>query len=621
MINKDRISCILKSSPCNSLSTQHTTDNSILTSTRNPEENLKFLISNSRRRAILPTPHRLKNFQNLFTMNNKKETNTREQALISKDTRSQSRDKNPSQVDVDNTDNSSPTKNSNNLTDMIPNFQVENGSIDNANQQNRASKDNDAIDDSKNDESYKKINPSARLIKHSEEVPEVDAQLQPEQDTNDDETENKFNQLRIGRNFRFEAILVVVEGYAKRKYIKNRKEIGSFDDFYEFLVPEFEPSDSASYKSKPRQTATNNSCDSIPTYQTNFANESNPIVSNNSNTIKSTIMVNLDTIDGIGERPVINSTIVSDSFSTPISDQTQNDLRKAIAGNLIKNPKSFKGGKDDVKKWIEEIEHLLDVAHITDATRLNLISYSLRGDALEWFKNNRLLFSSRNIFVSELIRAFTSSFHEELAFKKLESYSQGEHQSIRSFFNEVLKLCKDADSTMSEATKLKNLLNKTKPSIQFEVLVQQQSIPSLISTSIPPVNQSFGKTWNNFSPHYSRNFDNNYRAPNIRSTYSNPNSSSFLYSQSTQNKSRPTNNFSRYPQQETSFNSTNHTHKPYQQPRPNYSSNNYSRERTANTISLPQTTTTAIPLNESYPSAICSQCNQSGHEAAACSNF
>ncbi|CAF1290353.1 unnamed protein product [Rotaria magnacalcarata] len=95
----------------------------------------------------------------------------------------------------------------------------------------------------------------------------------------------------------------------------------------------------------------------------------------------------------------------------------------------------------------------------------------------------------------------------------------------------------------------------------------------------------------------------------------------FLYSQSTQNKSRPTNNFSRYPQQETSFNSTNHTRKPYQQSRPNYSSNNYSRERTANTISLPQTTTTATSLNESYPSAICSQCNQFGHEAAACSNF
>ncbi|CAF5224725.1 unnamed protein product, partial [Rotaria magnacalcarata] len=120
---------------------------------------------------------------------------------------------------------------------------------------------------------------------------------------------------------------------------------------------------------------------------------------------------------------------------------------------------------------------------------------------------------------------------------------------------------------MSEVTKLKNLLNKTKPSIQFEVrkkkptstieflehakdaeelmqlsnlttdntninnnnqVVQQQSIPSLISTSIPPANQSFGKTSNNFSAHYSRNFDDNYRTPNNRSTYSNPNSSSFF---------------------------------------------------------------------------------------------
>ncbi|CAF4468928.1 unnamed protein product, partial [Rotaria magnacalcarata] len=318
-----------------------------------------------------------------------------------------------------------PTKNSNNLTDVIPNFQVENASIDNTNQQNRVSKDKDTIDDSKNDESYKRINTSARLIKHSEEAPEVSAQSQPERDTNDDnfdafilqnfvpfsgkqnvaqwldETENKFNQLRIGRNFRFEAISLLVEGYAKQ----------------------FEPSDSASYEYKSRQTVTNNSRDSTAAYQTNFANESNPIVSNNSNTIKSTTMVNLGTTNGIGERPVINSTIVSDSFSTSISDQTQNDLRNAIVGNLIKNPKTFKGGKDDVKKWIEEIEHLLDAAHIPDATRLNLISYSLRGDALEWFKNNRLLFSSWNIFVSELIRAFTSSFHEELAFKKLESYS------------------------------------------------------------------------------------------------------------------------------------------------------------------------------------------------------
>ena len=59
--------------------------------------------------------------------------------------------------------------------------------------------------------------------------------------------------------------------------------------------------------------------------------------------------------------------------------------------------------------------------------------------------------------------------HSELAFKELESYTQRENPSIRGFLNEVLKLCKEADGEMSEATKLKTLLNKTKPSIHLEV--------------------------------------------------------------------------------------------------------------------------------------------------------
>jgi len=37
----------------------------------------------------------------------------------------------------------------------------------------------------------------------------------------------------------------------------------------------------------------------------------------------------------------------------------------------------------------------------------------------------------------------------------LEAYSQNENQSIRSFYTEVLKLFEEADSDMSEATKLK----------------------------------------------------------------------------------------------------------------------------------------------------------------------
>ena len=75
-------------------------------------------------------------------------------------------------------------------------------------------------------------------------------------------------------------------------------------------------------------------------------------------------------------------------------------------------------------------------------------------------------------FVAELKRDFTSSFHEELAFQRLENYSRTDQQSIRNFFNEILKVCSEADSTMSESAKLKHFWNKPKTSIQFEVRQQ-----------------------------------------------------------------------------------------------------------------------------------------------------
>lgn len=49
-----------------------------------------------------------------------------------------------------------------------------------------------------------------------------------------DNTEAKFNQFHTSRDLRLTAVPLLVEGEAKRKYIRNRHAIKSFDDFYEF---------------------------------------------------------------------------------------------------------------------------------------------------------------------------------------------------------------------------------------------------------------------------------------------------------------------------------------------------------------------------------------------------
>ena len=51
---------------------------------------------------------------------------------------------------------------------------------------------------------------------------------------------------------------------------------------------------------------------------------------------------------------------------------------KAIIEELIKNSKLLQDGKDDVNtcKWMEDIEHLLDIAYDSKPSRFDLISYS-----------------------------------------------------------------------------------------------------------------------------------------------------------------------------------------------------------------------------------------------------
>ncbi|CAF3879488.1 unnamed protein product, partial [Adineta steineri] len=53
-----------------------------------------------------------------------------------------------------------------------------------------------------------------------------------------------------------------------------------------------------------------------------------------------------DVTNNNGGKPAVKSTIISESFVNFRTDQTLSDLRKAIVGDLIKNPKTFKGNKD-----------------------------------------------------------------------------------------------------------------------------------------------------------------------------------------------------------------------------------------------------------------------------------
>ncbi|CAF3231890.1 unnamed protein product [Rotaria sp. Silwood2] len=661
----------------------------MLTSTKIQSTNIKSSSDRKGRKAILPIPHKPKNEQNVLVMDTKKDSHKIEQSIELKDNRSKSCDNDIFYVHQnrdESTVHDSKVLVDTNSKDLIEKSLVH-GNLCRRDNSNKV----DELDhNSDKRERHEKISPLTYSKKNSNIDDNSENNSQSEDEKNDenfdefilgnfipftgkqnvlqwlDETETKFNRFRIVRNLRYVAIPLLVEGDARYKYMRHRREIRTFDDFYEFLLLQYDVQTLSSNSSSSTQAVDNKSSAACTSCQAKSVTESHPSVTDNSNgsnvmrqssVLASNATANVEAINSIGEQSAIKSTVVSDTSVNSESDQTLSDLRKAIVGDLIKNPKTFKGNKDDVNKWIEDIEHLFNIAHIPDSIRLDLISYSLRGDALEWFKTNRSAFVSWKTFVGEIKRAFTSSFQGELAFKKLESYTQGENQSIRSFFNEVLKLCKEADPTMSETTKLKTLLNKTKPNIQFEVrkkkptsttvfleyakeaeeLLQLSNIDTSNSTSddhntkpvqqvsppvtVPsfPLHHSFENAVNNNVNRYTRYPNNDYRFSNTRGNYYRPNVP-YQYSQFTRNPPQNNRNFSRS-NQHPGFNHTNTGRKPFPSAQANAKPDHYARKSTVNAIDLPPSSNNFEPLQEPYSSNTCSQCHQIGHGASACSNF
>ncbi|CAF3348467.1 unnamed protein product [Rotaria socialis] len=478
-----------------------------------------------------------------------------------------------------------------------------------------------------------------------------------------DETDALFRRFKISRHLRLQAVPLLVSGDAQRQYIRSRHSIKSFDDFYEFLLTYF---DSAALTICSSNSNKVNHKVEFATDTMDISNLSSHSALNTKHTTDTTALshsciscssklINDDTTTKIGDVSDTKSAINTSKNNHSSSDSVIPDLRKAIIANFIRNPKTFRGYKDDVTKWLDEIDYVMQIAHVPEENRLDLISYSLRGDANQWFKNNKSLLTSWDKFTQEIKKAFSSSFSEELAFKTLESYAQGENQSVRNFFNEILKLCKRADSNMSESTKLKNLLNKVKPSIQLEVrkkkpntttefleyateieeLFQLSNISTNATFSSASKSKDFSKnegTSNNSSFQYSNSNRSNYRSSpqtkfsnNIGSGTNTPNkkytfnsdrtqvSNSNYYSQSA-SPSLSTNQYSE--------NTDRHKKINRQQRKNLYNNPNHkSASRSANAVFTSNLSPTSDDNISTLSTVVCQLCNIMGHDASSCQNF
>ncbi|CAF1266154.1 unnamed protein product [Didymodactylos carnosus] len=196
------------------------------------------------------------------------------------------------------------------------------------------------------------------------------------------EVEAKFNNLKVNRTFRYNAVPLLVYEEAKHWYIKNRKHIKSFDDFYELVLLEFHKDNLIFMHPKHRSTT-------VPGL--GAASFSGEIPDSRSATTLTAVKLSAEPTSTIIPSTHISS--LSTHLTTSLTEQTTIDLRRAVLENLVKSPKTFSRGNDDVKKWLEELQNTFDIAHIPDDNKLYIISYQLKGEAFIWCNENKKHFT------------------------------------------------------------------------------------------------------------------------------------------------------------------------------------------------------------------------------------
>ena len=197
--------------------------------------------------------------------------------------------------------------------------------------------------------------------------------------------------------------------------------------------------------------------------------------SNKSFLLRSPAVVNktihADLINLLGDKAVVvdDQNTSLDPHDNHLSNSIlSTTIAKALIDKFIKDPLKFSAGKENVITWIDEIEQQFNMMHLSNTDKLNLIHICLKGDVLQWFKQNKHKFTCWSIFVDEIKQSFASNLQRDLAFEKLKQYHQTVHQSATQYYIEMMKLMKQADPQMSESTKVRYLMNGLRPSLSTE---------------------------------------------------------------------------------------------------------------------------------------------------------
>jgi hypothetical protein len=142
----------------------------------------------------------------------------------------------------------------------------------------------------------------------------------------------------------------------------------------------------------------------------------------------------------------INPIVYRPIFESVMEEQFMNTLAKEQIKALTK----FGGSaKEDVIKWLHDIEEVFDRARIQPSNKYLAVQSYLVDAAAKWFRYNKAVILEWSSFKIEIVKAYQPSFHQTLL--TMEQRQQLTGESVMEYYHDKIHLCSHADPNMSSS--------------------------------------------------------------------------------------------------------------------------------------------------------------------------
>ncbi|CAF1106349.1 unnamed protein product [Adineta ricciae] len=129
-----------------------------------------------------------------------------------------------------------------------------------------------------------------------------------------------------------------------------------------------------------------------------------------------------------------------------------------LTSSSDKLPKFSGKNSENVAKWLRKVTNELNVFKLTDPQKLLMIPSVLTDDARQWYVNNLALLVDWATFSREILTAFTSPMHRNVAIKQIGTRVQGVEETVLHYYHEMIELCDMIDNDMNDELKVGYLL-------------------------------------------------------------------------------------------------------------------------------------------------------------------